>query len=126
MNRKKIESAWRAQVLSSWYKNIIINKYSILFVFIIIAILSYQVFRSSEKTVTEIEVSGILVGVHANQSNTGSSVITFSAKLESGKIITFLPPANVIFKKNANVLLSKTTTDRNNTYYYFIKYTNNS
>jgi len=113
-------------VLSTWYKNIIINKYSILFIFVITAGLSYQVFRPSENIVREIEITGNLVGVHANQSNTGSSVITFSAKLKSGEIITFLPPSNVAFKKNENVLLNKTTTDRDNTYYYFIKYADNS
>lgn len=105
-----------------WFQQIRKSKFAIGFVLVIAIILSWNIYRSTDKIFEHEKLFGILVGIHQIQSNLGSSTTMLSIKLNNGENVMVRAPANLIVKEHAEVEIIRGKTQQGSVYYYFSNY----
>ena len=98
------------------------SKYSIAFVLLIVIILLYNVYRSTDKIIKSEKLSGVLVGLHQEQTNLGSTTAKLFIKLKNGELIMTATPVDFVVKNNSEVIITKSLTEQGRVYYYFNSY----
>ena len=111
--------------IERWYQDIKESKFAVGFLIVIVLILSWNIYRSSDKIADSKKINGQLVGLHQVQGNLGSSVTMLSIKLENGKNVMVTSPYNLPIKKNEKVEIIEGISEQGYTYYYFSKYEGN-
>jgi hypothetical protein len=120
MNR--IEQELRAQQKSIWAQRIKESKFAIGFVLVIGIILSWNIYRSTDKVAEQEHLFGVLVGIHQIQGNLGSSTTMLSIKLNNGQNVMVTAPANLVVRDHAEVEIIRGKTEQGSVYYYFSNY----
>jgi len=123
MERVKRE-LWQ-QTASAWARGVAKSKFAVGFLVVIVAILSWNIYKSTDKSVKSETVEGELVGLHQVQGNTGSSISKLSIRLNDGHNTLVTAPVGIPIKPGAKIHLSVTTTEQGSVYYKFIGYVEN-
>lgn len=87
----------------------------------VVAILSFNVYRSQDRELSSAEVEGTLRGVHVQQGYAGTSTL-FAVALTSGEVVLVRPPDGTKFKENARVTLVRHGTAHGNQDFSFKSY----
>jgi hypothetical protein len=85
-----------------------------LLTFILVAVLVWNVYRASDRTVESRSVTGTLSGVHHSQTNLGSVTPMLSVELKNGTTVLVQGYQNMVVKSGAkvSVIVGKTESGR--------------
>ncbi len=119
---KKIDEELRQQRKKIWIEQIKQSKFSIGLVLVIVVILSWNIYKSSDRLVESQSIYGTLIGIHQVQTNLGSSARMLSVELENGERVIVAAPENFVAENQAEVELSKGESAQGSVYYYFVGY----
>lgn len=89
---------------------------------VIISILSWNIYRSSDTIKESKKIVGVLEGMHQVQGNLGSNVTMLSIRLKHGQNVMVTAPSNLQIRKNAEVEMIEGQSEQGYTYFYFSKY----
>ena len=118
----KIDKELREQRIRLWLSDITRSKFTIVFLLAIVAILSWNIYRSSDEVIESEELQGVLVGIHQVQGNLGSGTTMLAIKLNNGNDVMVTAPEGLVIHKNSNVLIYKDKTEKGFVYYNFKSY----
>ena len=119
----RIEHELRGQRKRIWIQRIKESKFAVGTVLVIVMVLSWNIYRSTDKIIEKETLPGVLVGIHQVQSNVGSATMMLSIKLKNGEQVMVTAPSQFVIKIDAEVEVVKGKTEQGSVYYYFIKYT---
>jgi len=105
-----------------WFQRIKESKFAIGFILVIVIVLSWNIYRSTDKVIENEKLLGVLDGIHQVQGNLGSSTTMLSIKLNNGENVLVIAPANLVVKENAEVEVIRGKTEQGSVYYYFSSY----
>lgn len=118
----KIERVLIEQQKKIWFQRVKESKFAIGFILVILFILSWNIYRSTDKVIENEKINGVLLGVHQIQGNLGSTTTMLSIKLNNGDNIMVTAPAYLVVKKQAKVEVIKAMTEQGAVHYYFSAY----
>lgn len=118
----RIEQELKNQQKQIWFQRIKESKFAIGFMLVIVIILSWNIYRSTDKVTENEKLFGVLDGIHQVQGNLGSSTTMLSIKLNNGENVLVTAPANLVVKENAEVEVIRGKTEQGSVYYYFSSY----
>jgi len=121
----RVKRKIRQQTAGAWVSGLLKSKFAVGFVIVIVAILSWNIYKSTDQPVSSEKITGELMGVHQVQGNTGSSVSMLAIRLAGGHSTLVTAPVGIPIKPGAKVLLSVTTTEQGSVYHAFIGYQEN-
>ena len=123
MDRVKREI--RQQTAASWAGSLSKSKFAIGFVVVIVAILSWNIYKSTDQPLSTEQVTGELIGIHQVQGNTGSTVSMLAIRLANNHSTLVPAPVGIPIKPGTKVNLLVTTTEQGSVYHAFIGYKEN-
>ena len=118
----RIEQELKNQQKRIWFQRIKESKFAIGFILVIVIILSWNIYRSTDKVIENEKLFGVLDGIHQVQGNLGSSTTMLSIKLNNGENVLVTAPANLVVKENAEVEVIRGKTEQGSVYYNFSSY----
>ncbi len=118
----KIEKSLLKMKIERFYQEAKESTFAIFFLMLIVGVLSWNIYRSSDRINETNTVYGTLVGLHQNQSHLGSAVSMLSIKLDTGKTIIVTKPYNTPISVGKRVEVTAGLSEQGLTYYYFQKY----
>ena len=118
----RIEQELKNQQKRIWFQRIKESKFAIGFLLVIVIVLSWSIYRSTDKVIENEKLFGVLDGIHQVQGNLGSSTTMLSIKLNNGNNVLVTAPANLVVKENAEVEVIRGKTEQGSVYYYFSSY----
>ncbi len=118
----RIEEELRNQQRQIFIKRISESKFTLGFMLAIVIVLSWNIYKSTDR-VNESEIMyGVLIGLHQVQGNLGSTTTMLSIKLNKGETALVTAPDNIVINKGSEVAVIKGTTKQGSVYYYFSGY----
>lgn len=118
----RIEQELKNQQKRIWFQRIKESKFAIGFLLVIVIVLSWSIYRSTDKVIENEKLFGVLNGIHQVQGNLGSSTTILSIKLNNGENVLVTAPANLVVRENAEVEVIRGKTEQGSVYYYFRSY----
>ena len=118
----KVEQELKNQQKRIWFQRIKESKFAIGFLLVIVIVLLWNTYRSTDKVMENEKLFGVLDGIHQVQGNLGSSTTMLSIKLNNGENVLVTAPANLVVRKNAAVGIIRGKTEQDSVYYYFSGY----
>ncbi|HLQ24722.1 MAG TPA: hypothetical protein VK138_02460 [Acidiferrobacterales bacterium] len=115
----RIERELREQQKQIWIQRIRESKFAIVFALVIVIILSWNIYRSTDRVIENEKLFGVLAGIHQVQGNLGSSTTMLSIKLNNGENVMVTAPANFVVRIHAEVEIIRGKTEQGSVYYYF-------
>lgn len=95
------------------------SKTAIVFVLLIVAALSWSVYRGTDKVIEQNTLSGVLVGIHQVQGKLGSATTRLSIRLSNGETVMVVAPINFIVRTGSEVVVIRDKTAQGAVYHYF-------
>ncbi|MEY4729373.1 MAG: hypothetical protein RL020_531 [Pseudomonadota bacterium] len=120
MNR--IEQELKNQQKRIWFERIKESKFPIGFLMVIVMVLSWNIYRATDKIKENEKLLGVLDGIHQVQGNLGSSTTMLSIELSNGENVLVTAPVNLVVRENTEVEVIRGTTEHGSVYYYFSRY----
>ena len=105
-----------------WIQRIKESKFVIGLVLMIVIILSWNIYRSTDSIVKSEKMFGVISGIHQVQSNVGSSPTMLAVKLSNGESVIVTAPANLVIRMDAEVEIIRGRSAQGSVYYYFSSY----
>ena len=118
----RIEQELKNQRKRIWFQLIKESKFAIGFLLVIVIVLSWNIYRSTDKVIENEKLFGVLDGIHQVQGNLGSSTTMLSIKLNNGENVLVTAPANLVVREHAEVEIIRGKTEQGSVYYYFSSY----
>ena len=118
----KVEQELKNQRKRIWFQLINESKFAIGFLLVIVIVLSWNIYRSTDKVIENEKLFGVLDGIHQVQGNLGSSTTMLSIKLNNGENVLVTAPANLVVREHAEVEIIRGKTEQGSVYYYFNSY----
>jgi hypothetical protein len=115
----------RKALIQTWISGIFRTKgllTAAAFTFILVAVLLWNVYRASDRTVESKPVTGKLVGVHHSQTNFGSATPILTVELKNGKTVLIEGYQHMAIKSGAKVKVIVGKTKSGKTLYSFNGY----
>ncbi len=105
-----------------WTQDVRDSKVAIGLVLMIVILLSWNIYRSTDTIVKSEKMTGVISGIHQVQSNVGSSPTMLAVKLSNGESVIVTAPANIVIRMNAEVEIVRGKSAQGSVYYYFSRY----
>ena len=118
----RIEQELKNQQKRIWFQRIKESKFAIGLLLVIVIVLSWNIYRSTDTVIENEKLFGVLDGIHQVQGNLGSSTTMLSIKLNNGENALVTAPANLVVRENAEVEVIRGKTEQGSVYYYFSSY----
>ena len=118
----RIEQELKNQRKRIWFQLIRESKFAIGFLLVIAIVLSWNIYRSTDRVIENEKLFGVLDGIHQVQGNLGSSTTVLSIKLNNGENVLVTAPANLVVREHAEVEIMRGKTEQGSVYYYFSSY----
>ena len=118
----RIEQELKNQRKRIWFQLIKESKFAIGFLLVIAIVLSWNIYRSTDRVIENEKLFGVLDGIHQVQGNLGSSTTVLSIKLNNGENVLVIAPANLVVREHAEVEIMRGKTEQGSVYYYFSSY----
>ncbi len=118
----RFEKKIRNQQKQIWLQRIKESKFAIGFMLAIIFILTWNIYKSTDKVIETDKLVGVLKGIHQVQGNLGSSTTVLSIKLNNGENVLVTAPANLVIKQGAEIEVIRGKTEQDSVHYYFSSY----
>ena len=118
----RIEQELKNQRKRIWFQLIRESKFAIGFLLVIAIVLSWNIYRSTDRVIENEKLFGVLHGIHQVQGNLGSSTTVLSIKLNNGENVLVTAPANLVVREHAEVEIMRGKTEQGSVYYYFSSY----
>ena len=118
----RIEQELKNQQKQIWFQRIKESKFAISFVLMIMIVLSWNIYRSTDKIIENEKLFGVLDVIHQVQGNFGSPTTMLSIKLNNGEIVWVTASANFVIRENTEVEIIRGKTKHGSVYYYFSSY----
>lgn len=116
---EKIEQALKGQKKRELFQRLKESKVGIVIVFLVVVVLSWNVYCSTDKVNEQNNQSGVLVGMHQVQGNLGSTTTKLSIRLENGETILVTAPEKFVMRSGAGVEVIRDKTEQGAVYYHF-------
>lgn len=117
MNR--IERAIKEQRKRDLFQRIKESKVGIVIVVLVVVVLSWNVYRSTDKVTKQSKLSGVLVGIHQVQGNLGSTTTKLSIRLNNGETVLVTAPEQFVVRSGAEVEIIRGNTAQGAVYHHF-------
>src|SRR5713226_1014285 len=108
----RIERELREQQKQIWIQRIRESKFAIVFALVIVIILSWNIYRSTDRVIENEKLFGVLAWIHQVQGNLGSSTTMLSIKLNNGENVMVTAPANFVVRIHAEVEIIRGKTEK--------------
>jgi len=118
----KVEQAFVEEKKQAWIGAVKQSKFAIGLLFVIVGILSWNIYRSSETVTVSEKFEGIVIGAHHVQRKSPPSMTMLSIKLDSGEVVMVAGPLDKPIRMNSEVEVIKGKTDQGREHYYFSAY----
>lgn len=115
----RFEKAVREQQKRDLFQHIKESRAGIVIVALVLAALSWNVYRSTDKMTERSRLSGVLVGVHQVQGNLGSTTTKLSIRLNSGETVLVTAPEPFVVRSGAEVEVIRDKTAQGAVYHHF-------
>ena len=118
----RIEQELKNQRKPIWLPLINESKFAIGILLVIAIVLSWNIYRGTDKVIENEKLFGVLDGIHQVQGNLGSSTTMLSIKLNNGENVLVTAPVNLVVREHAEVEIIRGKTEQGSVYYYFSSY----
>ena len=98
------------------------SKVAIGLVLMIVIVLSWNIYRSTDTIVKSEKMIGVINGIHQVQSNAGASPTMLAVKPSNGESVIVTAPANFVIRMDAEVEIIRGKSAHGSVYYYFSGY----
>ncbi len=122
----RIAKEVQRQGRESWRKAIAKSKFAIGFVFIVLAVLAWNIYKANDRVVKSEKITGRVVGVHQFQGNTGSAHSRLSVQLKNGQTVLVQAPVGYPIRSGSLLEVSRVETEQGSVYYQYVGYVEGS
>ena len=118
----RIDQELKNQQKRLWIQRIKEYKFAIGFMLVIVVVLLWNIYRSTDRVIESEKLFGVLEDIHQVQGNLGSTITMLSIKLDNGENVLVTAPTNLVVREKSEVEVIQGKTERGSVYYYFSSY----